>query len=185
MFTSLWCIRGMGEAIFFYRWRLLTEAMAEMERCTSLSDVLEVLRSRGRAIAKADGVTIVLRQGEEVAYVGEDAIAPLWTGKSFAIRTCISGRAILERQPIMIPNIRLDNRVPLNSYLSTFVQSMVVFPLGAGQPIGALGCYWAEARPIEKGAMALIDYLTRSANTALERLAIAREISVSRVKVVA
>jgi GAF domain-containing protein len=146
-----------------------------LEGCHSLGAVLETLREEGRAIAGADGVAIVRREGDEVAYVGEDAIAPLWTGKRFAIRTCVSGMAILQREPVFVPDILADDRVPLNAYLSTFVRSMAVFPIGAGEPVAALGCYWAEARSIHADAARLIEMLTGAANTALERLAIADE----------
>ena len=170
----------MPQNSFFRRWNLLSQASGMLARCHDLSEVLEVLRERARAIAEADGVAVVLREGAEVAYVGEDAIAPLWTGKRFKLETCISGLAMLKRAPVIIPDIRLDDRVPLSAYLSTFVQSMAAFPIGAGEPVAALGCYWAQATTIEPGAMTLIETLTKSANATLERLAIEAEVAGSR-----
>ena len=165
----------MGKSAFFQRWHLLTQAERELQHCDSLTQVLEVLRERTRAIAAADGVAVVRREGAEVVYVGEDAIAPLWTGRRFAIETCVSGLAILQRSPIVIPDIRADDRVPLNAYLATFVQSMALFPVGSGNPVAALGCYWAEVRTVGEDLLYLFASLTRSANASLERLAIHRE----------
>jgi len=165
----------MGKTTFFQSWHLLTKATQEVETCTTLADILEVLRDRARAIASADGVAVVRREGDEVVYVGEDAIAPLWTGRRFAIRTCVSGLAILHRTPILIPDIMADDRVPLNAYLSTFVRSMALFPIGAGRPVAALGCYWAEPQLVADDVLYLINSLTRSANASLERLAILEE----------
>ena len=166
--------------IRFKRWRLLSEAVDMLGRTTSTEAALEVLRDRARAIACADGVNIVRREGDEAVFAGEDAIGPIWTMRRMPLRQCVSGIAMLERQPIVIPDIRCDARVPLNAYLSTFVSSMAVFPIGSGEPIAALGVFWAEARPIEPDALALLDTLTRSANSTVERLADAAEIAASR-----
>lgn len=162
-------------SILFRRWALVGAAVAALGEVTTIDAMLEVLRARTRAIALADGVCVVRRVGDRVAYVGEDAIAPLWTGQDFAIRQCVSGLAMLERQAILIPDIGADPRVPLNAYLSTFVASMAMFPLGAAEPVAALGLYWAEKRHIEPAALTLVDSLTRSANATLERLAICAE----------
>lgn len=165
---------------FFQSWHLLTAATREMEACATLGEVLETLRNRTRAITGADGVAVVRREAGEVVYVGEDAISPLWTGRRFAITTCVSGLAILQRTPIVIPDIQADDRVPLNAYLATFVRSMVLFPIGAGKPVAALGCYWAEKKSVRQDVMYLITSLTQSANASLERLAIAAERTASQ-----
>jgi GAF domain-containing protein len=165
----------MSARLFFKRWSHVTEATALLATVASLEEGLEVLRARARRIAAADGVTIVRRVGDQVAYVGEDAVAPLWTGQSFPIRECVSGLAILARRPIAITDIRVDPRVPQNAYVSTFVRSMAVFPIGAREPEAALGVYWAEPREMDAGAMSMVETLTRSANAALERIAIRRE----------
>jgi len=170
----------MREPPFFRRWRLLSQATEHLRECTALDAVLEVLRSSAKAISEADGVTVVRREGDEVAYVGEDAIAPLWTGMRFPIRACVSGLAILQRSPIVIPDITRDDRVPLAAYLSTFVKSMAMFPVGAGAPVAALGCYWAQVQVIDRAAMVLVERLMQSANATLERLAVQQELANSR-----
>jgi GAF domain-containing protein len=161
----------MGHTIRFRRWRLLSIATNRLSRAESLAAVLEILRSSARAILRSDGVTVVQREGDEVVYVGEDAIAPLWTGQRFPIRTCVSGIAMLERRMIVIPDIRLDPRVPLNAYLSTFVASMAMAPIGRGQPVAAIGAYWRAAQPIEEDALVLLDMLAKGASAQLERIA--------------
>lgn len=171
----------MTNTIRFRRWKLLSDATGALAGVSSEMAALEVLRSSARQIAEADGVTVVRRVGDRVAYVGEDAVAPLWTGQSFPIEQCISGLAMLERRPILIPDIRRDARVPLNLYLATFVASMAMFPLGSGEPSAALGVYWREARPVEPDALALLDTLTRSANATFERLAVAAEQAAGRI----
>jgi hypothetical protein len=137
--------------------------------------VLEILRRQARRIALADGVAVVRRVGEEVHYVGEDAIAPLWSGQAFPIERCVSGLAILARAPIMIPDIRSDPRVPLALYLSTFVRSMAIYPLGLPAPRAALGLYWREPRTLGRDVDALMTMLAAGANAAFEAIAEAGE----------
>lgn len=167
----------MAERTFFTRWRLLQDAEALLARTRTLDEALEVLREHTRVIADSDGVTIVRREGDHVAYVGEDAVSPLWTGQRFPIRQCISGIAMLERQPVLIPDIAQDARVPLALYLATFVKSMAMFPLGPGEPAAALGVYWARATPIDLGAMQLLDMLTRTMTATMQGFAAAAAAS--------
>ncbi len=157
--------------IRFKRWRLMTAATERLGSAESLSDILEILRASARAVLRSDGVTVIMREGPLVHYIGEDAVAPLWSGQRFAIETCISGLAMIERQMIVIPDIRLDPRVPLNAYLSTFVASMAVAPIGRGEPVAAIGAYWRSAQPIEHDALVLLDMLAKGASAQLERLA--------------
>jgi hypothetical protein len=166
--------------IRFNRWKLMSEALDLMGRAASIDAALEILRAHTRAIGCADGVAVVRRVGDEMVHIGEDAIAPLWTGRRFPIDQSISGLAMTERRPIYIPDIASDARVPREVEEASFVASMAMFPLGIGDPIAALGVYWAKDNPAEPDALALLDTLARSANSTFERLAIAREIADSR-----
>jgi len=165
--------------IRFNRWGLMTDALALLGRTASVEASLEVLRAHARAIGCADGVTVVRREGGEVIHVGEDAAAPLWTGQRFPIGLCVAGMAMTERRPIYIPDIRRDARVPPHVQATPFA-SLAMFPLGIGEPIGALGIFWAQDNPAEPDALALLDTLVRSANSTFERLAVAQEIAASR-----
>lgn len=165
----------MATSRFFERFRLLGEANALLAEARSIDEVLEVLRSQARAIAQADGVAVIRREGDDVVYVGEDAISPLWTGQRFPIAQCVSGMAILARAPIVIPDIGIDARVPLGAYLSTFVKSMAVFPLGTPAPTAALGLYWRDVRPLGRDVEALVGFLSQAANVAFETIAIRSE----------
>jgi hypothetical protein len=171
----------MATREFFARYRLLGQAAAAMRDADSVEAVLEVLRVHARAIGDADGVAVVLRRGDEVAYVGEDAIAPLWTGQAFPIERCVSGLAILANAPIVIPDITNDARVPLQLYLATFVKSMAMFPLGAPVPIAALGLYWREPRALGRDVEALMSMLAQGANAAFQTMAIRDERAAGRL----
>lgn len=170
----------MAGTLFFARYGLLQEAGALMCEARSIDEILEILRDKARAIGDADGVCVVRREGDRVRYVGEDAIAPLWTGQDFPIGQCISGLAILERRPIAIPDVFADQRVPHSAYLSTFVKSMAMFPIGHPAPIAALGLYWRETRTLPRDAEILMGFLAQGANAAFERIAIGAERAAAR-----
>lgn len=165
----------MATPRFFERYRLLAEADARLSQARVAGDVLEVLRTQARAISDADGVAVIIRDGDTVEYVGEDAIAPLWTGQRFPIAQCISGIAMLNRAPVIIPDIANDPRVPLSAYLATFVKSMAAFPLGTPTPRAALGLYWRDVRPLGRDVHKLVGLLAQSANVAFQRIAIESE----------
>ena len=78
--------------------------------------------------------------------IREDAMAPLWKGHAFPIENCIGGWSMLNRQSASIPDIYVDQRVVHDKYRSTFVKSLLMVPIGAADPVGAIGNYWARQR---------------------------------------
>ncbi len=53
--------------------------------------VIETVRETARNACTCDGITFVLREGEQCHYVEEDAIGPMWQGQKFPPGACISG----------------------------------------------------------------------------------------------
>lgn len=155
----------------------LIGALAELQVRDTLEDLIEAIRGCARSLAAADGITIVHREGDKVRYVAEDAIAPLWSGQSFPVQDCISGLAMIQNRPILIPDIYADPRVPHAAYEPTFVHSMAVFPIGTGNPVWALGAYWAKVGPIDDETVTLLSSFARSAAFAFERLTQPRQSS--------
>jgi signal transduction histidine kinase len=131
----------------------------ELSRARDLPSVMTVVRRAARALLAADGVTFVLRDGEQVFYADEDAIAPLWKGRRFPASACVSGWAIAHRQTVVIPDIARDPRVPLTVYASTFVKSLLMVPIRAEDPVGAIGAYWAECRTATPREIAVLESL--------------------------
>jgi hypothetical protein len=149
---------------------LLQNAMARLAMAKSFDMLVETLRDTARAIARADGVSVVRRQGDRVHYLAEDAFAPLWAGQDFAIEQCISGLAILERQPIYIADIYADSRVPHAAYRPTFVKSMAMFPIGLFESSMAMGVYWRDSKVIDSATTSLLGSLARYAGVTLSRV---------------
>ncbi len=124
-----------------------------------LATVVVTARKAARELTGADGVTIVLRSGNECYYADEDAIAPLWKGRRFPLEACVSGWVMTQNLAAVIADIYADSRVPHDVYQPTFVKSLAMVPVGAPEAIAAIGAYWAvhhEATEDEVGAMTLL-----------------------------
>jgi GAF domain-containing protein len=160
----------MPNVVRLERWSKLINAVSRLSGAQTIDELVNALRESARTIAGSDGITVIRREGDKVAYIAEDAISPLWTGQSFPIHKCISGIAILEQAPVLIPDIMKDPRVPHEAYLTTFVKSMAMFPIGIGQPVMAMGAYWRTAGPINPEAVSLMTSLARSAGAAFENV---------------
>ena len=124
----------------------LVDAIEQLSSARTVEDVAAVVRSAARRIAGADGVTFVLRDRDQCFYLDEDAVSPLWKGRRFPLKSCISGWAMLNRMTAVIPDIYADARIPHDAYRPTFVRSLVMTPVRAEDPLAAIGAYWAEVR---------------------------------------
>lgn len=148
------------------RWSLLALTARAIVQARSVADVVILAHAAARRIAAADGITIVKRIGEETDYLAEDTIEPLWTGLQFPIDKCLAGRAMVEEQTIIVPDITHVEDIPLNVYLATFIRSLVAVPIGEPTPTHAICAYWREARPIDPEARSLIEALGRAMGAA-------------------
>ena len=117
---------------------------ARLADACSLADAMQIATHAARILIDCDGVTLVLRDGPLCHYAEEDAISPLWRGRRFPLSACISGWCMLERRHASIPDIYEDARIPHDAYRPTFVRSLVMVPVGAPEPIAAMGAYWAS-----------------------------------------
>jgi two-component sensor histidine kinase len=146
----------------------LVETVEALSSARTVEEVAGVIRLMARRITGADGVAIVLRDGDQCHYVDEDAIGPLWKGKRFPMSACVSGWAMLNRQTVVIPDIYKDDRVPHDAYRPTFVKSMVMTPVRPADPIAAIGAYWGQTREPTKAELQKLEVMARAAAAAIE-----------------
>jgi two-component sensor histidine kinase len=144
------------------------ETVEALSSARTVEDVAAVIRSTARRITGADGVAIVLRDGDQCHYVDEDAIGPLWKGKRFPMSACVSGWAMINRQTAVIPDIYLDDRVPHDAYRPTFVKSMVMTPVRPNDPVAAIGAYWATTREPTRTELQKLEVMARATAAAIE-----------------
>jgi len=136
----------------------------------SRQDIVARLRQAARQALGADGVCIVLRDGDHVEYVAEDAMAPLFAGQRFKLEFCISGIAMRDRTTIVIPDVLADPRAPRAAYEPTFVRSVAMAPIGEPDPVAAIGAYWAKVGAPDEQAVERLQVIARAASTALRNV---------------
>jgi signal transduction histidine kinase len=145
----------------------LIRVVQRLSFCRDMESVMAVLRESARELTGADGVTIVLRDGDLCHYVEENAIEPLWKGRKFPLETCISGWCMLHRKQTVVPDIYADARIPHEAYRPTFVRSLAMTPIRQEEPIGAIGAYWADTHLASPEELTILQALGDSAAMAI------------------
>lgn len=125
-------------------WPEIDLLRTELTFAEQLEEVQHLIKVAARRVADSQGSTLVLLDGEFCYYADEDSMSPLWKGQRFPAVHCVSGWAMIHRTTVVIPDIRTDGRVPQEAYRPTFVRSLVMAPMLAPEPIGAIGVYWSR-----------------------------------------
>lgn len=148
----------------------LIAAVQDLSQARTNQEVRDIVRHAARRLLDADGATFVLRDNGDCYYVDEDAISPLWKGLRFPMESCISGWAMNHREPVVIPDIYVDERIPLDAYRVTFVKSLVMVPIRQASPVGAVGIYWDHEYEATPEEVALAQALADTTAVALENI---------------
>jgi len=148
----------------------LQDALNDLDAVRDLTGVGEVVRTAARRVTGAMGATFVLRDGDSCFYADEDAIAPLWKGQRFPMSSCISGWAMLNVATAIVPDIEADPRIPLAAYRPTFVRSLAMVPVGAPEPVAAIGAYWSVTRTPTQAEVSGLEALAAAAAAAIRRV---------------
>lgn len=145
----------------------LVRVIQEVSAARTLESVMAIVRTAARELTGADGATFVLRDNGRCYYADEDAIGPLWKGLRFPMTSCISGWAMLHREPVVIEDIYADERIPHDAYRPTFVKSLAMMPIRMIDPIGAIGAYWATTNRPTDEQLRLLQALADSTSIAI------------------
>lgn len=168
---------------FSRRLERLTSVVQDLSQARSVEAIVEIVRHAARGLVGSDGATFVLRDRDLCHYVDEDAIAPLWKGKRFPLTACISGWAMLNRQPAVIEDIYADSRIPRDAYEPTFVKSLVMVPIRRQSPIGAIGSYWAKRYRASDEDVRILQALADSTSVAMENVRFMGELEEGKARV--
>lgn len=150
--------------------KILIDIVSELSKSKSHEDILKVIKEKTRDLVNSDGVTFILKDNDSCFYVDEQAISPLWKGKKFPLQACISGWAMLHKESVIIPDIYKDSRVPIEAYRPTFVKSLVMVPIRASDPIGAIGNYWANYYQATDEDLRILQALAETVSVAMENV---------------
>lgn len=133
----------------------------------SLPETMAIVTQAVRSLLQADGATFVLRDGSMCHYADEHAIAPLWKGRRFPMRACISGWCMTHNQAVAIPDIYEDERIPHDAYRPTFVRSLAMAPVRRQEPFAAIGAYWSLARRVSADELDLLQTIADASGLAI------------------
>lgn len=154
--------------------QILTDVIDRLSMTSTLKEVTTIVAEAARKLCGADGATFVLKEGQQCFYVDENAISPLWKGNKFPLETCISGWSMIHRETVLIRDIYEDARIPWDAYRPTFVKSLCMVPIRSGNPLGAIGNYWAKTHTPTKDEVKFLQILANTAAVALENLELKR-----------
>lgn len=161
----------------------LAMAVTSLARARTIETITETVRSAARLLLASDGATFVLRDNGFCKYVDEDAIQPLWKGQRFPMESCITGLVMLNRTPIVIPDVALDSRIPQQLYARTFVKSMVAVPVHIAEPVGAIGVYWASRHHASREEVSILQTFAEAAAVAMENARLWSDLANERDRV--
>jgi signal transduction histidine kinase len=162
---------GIGmDAAYVTGMERLVAVVQELSLARDLDTIMQIVRKAARELTGADGATFVLRDNGNCYYADEDAIEPLWKGKRFPLEACISGWAMLHREPVAIEDIYKDARIPHDAYRPTFVKSLVMVPIRQIDPVGSIGNYWARPHKPTEQQIRLLQALADSTSIAMQNV---------------
>lgn len=153
------------------RLELLADAIERAPYAQSMEELMEIVGQAARRLSNADGVSIILREGDHCFYAAENSAKPLWKGQRYPMHSCISGLAMSSLKTEVISDVYEDPRVPHEFYRSTFVRSLVMVPLiNDGRSSAAIGAYWSDARTPSTSEIAILEAFSRAAGAVLRKL---------------
>ncbi|MGH2942271.1 MAG: GGDEF domain-containing protein [Solirubrobacteraceae bacterium] len=159
----------------------LAEEIDELACACSVDDVQQRVHAAARRLTGADGAALVMRDDGECHYVDEDAIAPPWKGRRFALEDCVTGWSMLHGEPAVVEDVFDDSRVPQEAYRPAFVKSLLVVPVRTGDPLGAIEIYWTEQHRASGEELAVVRAIATSAAVAIECAGLRQEVERRRV----
>jgi signal transduction histidine kinase len=157
--------------------RELIGVVQTLSVATEVETVQAVVLHAVRRVTGADGVTFVVRDGDQCFYADEDAIGPLWKGQRFPASSCISGWVMQHGQPAVIPDISSDVRIPQGVYRPTFVRSLAMVPMRAVDPLGAIGVYWSQRHVADPADVEAVQAIADATAVTMERLRADRDLA--------
>lgn len=149
--------------------RVLAEALQQLATADTRASILAAFCTYARQLVQADGVAIVLRQGECFHARADAAGEVLWQGQHCPLMSCITGWSLLRQETVVVEDVSSDPRVLHAVHRPCCVVSVVMVPVRHGEAGAAVGVYWNASRKPGDAAVALLETLARATGGALER----------------
>jgi signal transduction histidine kinase len=151
---------------------LLVQVVQELSIARDLPTIFAIARRAARELTGADVAAIVVRDADQCYFADEDAVAPPWRDRRFALDRCFPGLAIRERASIVVEDVAADAHAADDPYRSA-VTSLAIAPmrrLDPQGPRGAIGAYWAAPHRTSAAELHLLEALADSTGIAIANL---------------
>jgi hypothetical protein len=149
---------------------LLISVVQELSHARDLQQIIAIVQRAAQQLTGADSAAFALREGEYARYVAESAAEPMWAGRRFPLRNCVSGWAMTQRRSIVVPDVYRESRVPLEHYRAAFVQSLAAVPIRSADPLGAIAVYWTHCHECTADELMLLEALANTTAVAIENV---------------
>jgi len=163
---------------------ILIEGIVAMSETRSIGEIGPILCAAARDLSSADGSSFVMKEGDECVYVDENVPSPLFKGQRFPLHLCITGWCMRMKRDVVIEDIYVDERIPIEAYRQTFVRSLLVVPVGKADPLAAISAYWSTAHSPSAEEVRALQLLADAAELAIQDKVQGRESSdrITRLK---
>jgi signal transduction histidine kinase len=159
----------------------LIEIIKDLTLAQTIEQSQQIIAASARDLMHSDGASFVFHENGGCYYAEENAMAPLWKGKWFPINDCIYGYSMIQKVPVIVPDIFNDSRIPTGHYSDTFVRSLMVVPVNSIAPLGAIGCYWKENYIPSEIEVRLMQTLADAASRTIDNILLYKNLE-DRVK---
>ena len=162
------------------RLRRLAEVVESIAGVRDLAALASIVCAAARQLTGAEGSALALREGDECHYVEEDSPTPLWKGRRLPMDRCAAGWTIGRGEPLVVADRENDPRIPAELFDGTFVRALALVPIGRGEALGAIGCYWSGPHRPSEQELGLQQALADAAAVGLDNLDLYRRLTEAR-----
>ncbi|EHJ47580.1 GAF sensor hybrid histidine kinase [Solidesulfovibrio carbinoliphilus subsp. oakridgensis] len=154
----------------------LAQAAQALSMAKDLASMMAIVVKAARELSGAQGASFILPDGDDCFHAAEDAVEPLWKGRRFPKKNCLSGWVLDNGEPAVIQDVAGEPGALPGVCQGTFIRSLVIAPVGREAPVAALGIYWATGLAPDPEAVRLLYSLADLASVVMENLRLYDEL---------
>jgi diguanylate cyclase (GGDEF)-like protein len=154
----------------------LLAAVGDLARARTPGEIQRASARAARRLTRADGSSLMLAEGRAAHVVDEEGRTPGWKGRRLPLEGSLPGWCLAHNRPVVIGDVRADVRLPVASYWSTPVTSLVMVPVGTRAPVGVLAAYWTTQRRPDALDVRRLEAVAAAASLATENAALRADL---------
>lgn len=157
-------IRHLNQQLF-----RLAQIIQQLTQAHKEEEVITLVTQAAAQLAYADGASFIIQKDDQCRYVAEQGLTPSLKGRTFPLDGCPAGRAILNRDLVIVPDMsQYQDASP--TLLSSFhsIKGLVALPILSEPPHGAIEIYWSGQPEMDPDIRQTLQTLCDATHIALE-----------------